>query len=453
MESAREFQEIENNELNVNKSRSYRFWPLFAMSFLRTFFFALYSLALPNYLIYIHHLSSGLVGTVSSVSSIAYIIGPFIGRKVTKKLGIRNTLILSHSVSVASIIISITFVNPPTLIICRAADGFMNGFFWPNVLNMLSNWEKHTQSDKGLKKITRKKKVKEIDFLKIFNLSWNFGLIGGFIIGYVFVSLTGSDYYALILSAIFASLLIPAALSLERSEKFEIINNRAVVLQDFKLRFKEMPSKIKTTTIINASTPDLEKPKSSLHHVPIMLAWGGILVYASTKSIFKFTLPYFFQMNDMESSWVYGVVLFQQISQILALTFIQRVKKKRYSYFISMGLLMGFTVIFMFNPSILLIGLINIAAGFCIGLMQGVTQRIVLDYGKHRNSTKYSMWNEVFSGISFGLAPMIAGFLNEINIVYDFVFLGVELTVLFIILVINHLSYREQEKKGVFLND
>ena len=79
-----------NNEQILKKEndsnfRSYRFFPLFAMCFLRTFFYAIYSLALPNILIFEYNFTSGLVGTISSVGAIAYIMCPFFGRKVTEK--------------------------------------------------------------------------------------------------------------------------------------------------------------------------------------------------------------------------------------------------------------------------------------------------------------------------------------------------------------------------------
>ena len=51
-----------------SNSRLYRFWPVYAMSFLKTFFFAIFSIALPNYLIFDQQFSSALVGTVGSVS-------------------------------------------------------------------------------------------------------------------------------------------------------------------------------------------------------------------------------------------------------------------------------------------------------------------------------------------------------------------------------------------------
>ncbi len=412
---------------NNSEFRSYRFFPLFAMCFLRTFFYAIYSLALPNILIFEYEFSAGLVGIISSVGAIAYIMGPFFGRKVTEKFGIKKTLIYSQTIGVIAIIISIISIDPAVLIIMRAIDGFLTGFFWPNAFNLITSWEKSCKRDK------------KINFLRYFNFSWNFGLIGGFLAGYIIVLFLGQDYIALIVSAFFASLIIPSAFFLESSEEFEVLEDQAVVFQDLKLRTKIISdtssSQIKTSI---SESADLAINKDSMKTVPIIMAWGGILLYASTKSIFRFTIPYFFKFAEMDSYWVYIVVLFQQVFQIIGLSIIQKFKKQRFGYFIGVFILIGFTFSFLFSPSILVISLINIIAGLLIGLVQGVTQRIVLDHSKSSGSRRYTMINEMFMGVSFGIIPFIAGFLTEINIIYDFVFLSVELIILAVIVIISH---------------
>ncbi len=412
---------------NDSNFRSYRFFPLFAMCFLRTFFYAIYSLALPNILIFEYNFPSGLVGIISSVGSIAYIMGPFFGRKVTEKFGIKKTLIYSQSIGVIAIIISIIFIDPVILIIMRAIDGFLTGFLWPNAFNLITSWEKSCKNEK------------KINFLRYFNFSWNFGLIGGFLAGYIIVLLLGQDLIALIVSAFFASLIIPSAFFLESSEEFEVLEEQAVVLQDLKLRTKII-SYTSSSQIKISISESVDSPidKDSMEMVPIILAWGGILLYASTKSIFRFTLPYFFKFAEMDSYWVYIVMLFQQVFQIIGLSIIQKFKKQRYGYFIGVFILIGFTFSFLFSPSILVISLINIIAGLLIGLVQGVTQRIVLDHSKPSGSRKFTMINEMFMGVSFGIIPLIAGFLTEFNIIYDFVFLSVELIIIAVLVIMSH---------------
>lgn len=443
------------NAENKNKYvRKFKFWPVFIMSFLRTFFFSLYSLALPNYLIYEKDIIPSIIGLISSISSIAYIIGPLVGRKLTNKIGIKDTLIISTTLSFISIVISILFVIPWVLILARAIDGFVNGFFWPNAINLVSTWEKRHENSKS------------IDFLRIFNNSWNFGLISGFIFGYTFVQFLGSDFLVLIISAFFAFLMIPSAIALERCNNFLIINNRAVVIQDFKLRQTTHPdsanerAKCDKSSIKEKIENSLEEksdiitqsPQNTykLAHIPIIMAYGGIFIYASSKSIFKFTLPYFFKNHNIESSWVYFVVLLQQIMQITALNIMSRISTKKYAFFTGLSSLITISIIFLFSPNVIFIAILIIISGFSIGLMQGVTQRIVMDYTKFHNTTKYSMLNEMFMGVSFGIMPLIAGLLLEKDILYDFVFLLSALVIVGIILLQTSRKYeREYEKKNL----
>jgi MFS family permease len=120
--------------------------------------------------------------------------------------------------------------------------------------------------------------------------------------------------------------------------------------------------------------------------------------------------------------------------------------KMRYGYFSAMGVLLVFTFSFFFSPSIIVIAILNIIAGFFVGLIQGVTQRIVLDHGKASGSRKYTMINEIMMGISFGVVPFIAGFLNEFNIIYDFVFLALEISLLAIVLIFTHWKFSNPQK-------
>lgn len=424
----------------IQSSRNFRFWPIFALCFLRTFFFSLYSLALPNYLIFAGNVPARTVGLISSMSSIAYIFGPIFGRKLTKEIGIKLAILLSTILSFLSIIFSIFFIIPWVLLIVRALDGFVTGFFWPNVINLISSWEKQYESSS------------EINLLKRFNNSWNSGLISGYIFGYIFVQYLGSDFTILIISAGLSFFMIPTALLLEKGNEFTIINNRAVIIQDFKIRSQHIQQKsppLPSTSVSRLNTPLEENPnKYAYSKMPIVMAYLAIVVYASAKSIIKFALPYHFKFAELNSSWVYFVVLFQQVLQIVGLNIMSSLKTKKYAFFSGLSTLLLVSVLIMLDPGIIIIAGLAILSGLAVGLMQGLTQRIVMDYTKARNSTKYTMINEMSTGIAFGIMPVIAGFLLEINMIWDYVLLiGILLVVGAIILNLSN-KYIQTYEKG-----
>lgn len=88
--------------------------------------------------------------------------------------------------------------------------------------------------------------------------------------------------------------------------------------------------------------------------------------------------------------------------------------------------LIGITVI---SYSIFIVGyiwyiaLIFAFAGLFFGLIHGTSMKIMLDYGTVKNTARYSTINEILIGIGFGITPIIAGFVVEVNIYSVFVFI------------------------------
>jgi len=85
-------------------------------------------------------------------------------------------------------------------------------------------------------------------------------------------------------------------------------------------------------------------------------------------------------------------------------------------------------------------------------MIHGVAQRIILDKGKHYNSKRFTMLSEAIIGVSFGVPPIAAGFLYDINLNLDYVFLYqiCMLGVLIPFLLRYHFKYMKSEKLGIF---
>ncbi len=419
--------------------RNYRFWPLFLISFLRTFYYAIYDVALPNFLIFDRKLDANINGFIIAIASISYVAGPYLGRLLSKKIGLKKVIILSWCITTSMLFLTVVISNPIALILFRTIEGISNGAFWPNIWNYITYWEKFYHEEE-----------RNIEFLKIFNYSWNFGLILGFGAGNLIVFFT-NDFIGMIISVGIAVISIFFVFFLEPSERFFIRNKRAVVVHGLKLTpqdWEEYKNPEKA--------PYTNSTKQSLLYVPLVMCMGGIIYFASIKSIYRFTLPYFLEMANEASFWVYGIVLLQQLLQMAGLQIIRKYEKKRYGYWIAVLFLLSSSItliIFsLLNPSdyIIIISILNIVSGLFFGIIQGVAQRIVLDKGKARNTTKYTMLSEVYIGFSFGIPPIIAGFLFEIDFVYVFVFLIGVLIILIGILLKYHFDYVRKEKLGIF---
>jgi Na+/melibiose symporter-like transporter len=430
--------------MNPQNQRYYRFWPLFVASFVRTFYGAIYGLAVPNNYVFGEGVSAGFVGLISFIPAITYIAGPFFGKYITTKTkSSKTTIRISSIFSVCMMILVVVFVSSSNLvsiilvIVFRSLEGFSNGMFWPEMFNYITSWEQLPIQN-----------GKKIDYLKFFNYSWNFGLILGFLGGFTLVELLNSDFIAVIFSVVIAGLSLIVLIYFEPNEKYHLYEDRAVVILNFKITPQSRDELEHTEK--TPYTAELED--SSLFKVPLIMGLGGILFFASTKSVLRFTLPYFLEdVFDIQSQWVYLIVLGQQALQIIGLQLIRKFQKKRIGYWISVVVLLSSTIILLFlAENLVAVVLVNIITGFFFGLIHGVAQRIVIDKGKHYDSKKYTMLSEAFIGVAFGVPPIVSGFLYELEFFYVFLFqISVMITVT-VVLLENHFKYMKKEKLGLF---
>ena len=116
-----------------------------------------------------------------------------------------------------------------------------------------------------------------------------------------------------------------------------------------------------------------------------------------------------------------------QITQVLGLTLINlmSIYKRKITTLIStiVIIFISYTVVAFGNP--LYISIIFIISGLLFGLIQGLAMKIMVEYGSAENTSKYSTINEVIVGMGFGITPLIAGYVFEVNIYATYVFVVV----------------------------
>ena len=113
------------------------------------------------------------------------------------------------------------------------------------------------------------------------------------------------------------------------------------------------------------------------------------------------------------------------MAQLIGLTWINvmNVQKRK------IAVVIGLTGIILISYSIFIVGyiwyiaLIFAVAGLFFGFIHGTSMKIMLDYGTAENTAKYSTINEILIGIGFGVTPIIAGYVVEVNIYPVFVFI------------------------------
>ncbi|MFX1574989.1 MAG: MFS transporter [Promethearchaeota archaeon] len=381
-------------------AQSYHTWPIYMLAFVRLFYVSIFERSLQNYLYFVVDIRESILGFISSVGSIAYIFAPVLGQKITKKLGIRNSLILSSVLTPLLTGAQILIPEPWFLIICRILLGLSLGIFWPNCMNLLSKWQQVSSIERSKRNF------------KNFNFSWNFGFISGLLIGFVW-AFSWSDYFAMFISWIISFLLIPISFFIEKESAEPIL----LKITKFQTEDPISHIDIKEDMLINSNTPMII--------YPILFSWIGIMFLATSKSVFVFGYPILLKAFESPSYLSYLIQCGLQIMQLVGLTWINSmdIYDRKTASLISMITIPLVAFLFVFLGNIWYISILTIISGLFLGLIHGTCMKIMLEYGTAKSSTKYSTINEILIGIGFGLTPIIAGYSVEIYLYSIHVFI------------------------------
>jgi MFS family permease len=396
-------QNSKTNSINKYSSVAYRTWPVFLLSFIRLFYVSIFERALSNYLLFDINIPKSTLGFISSAGALTYIVAPIIGQFITKKyLGIRFALIFSSISTPLLTGAQIIFPEPWFLILCRITLGITMGFFWPNCLNLLSRWQRISSIEKSKKNFA------------VFNISWNLGFMSGLIIGFLW-AFSWSDFLAMIISWTLSFLLIPVSLFIQKDSKQSTLGQKVIYQTEDPLSHLD----IEEDLIVNRNTP--------MVIYPILFSWFAILFLTITKSTFAFSYPILLKSFDGPSYLTYLIQCGVQTTQLIGLTLINSMSviRRKFASFIGVTIAVIFAFAILFSRDIIYISIFSASIGLFLGFVHGTGMKIMLEKGAAQDTSKYATINEIFIGVGFGVTPIIAGILSEVNPFSIFAFIGI----------------------------
>ena len=379
---------------------SYQAWPIFMLAFCRLFYLSIFERAFQNYIYFYQDVSESTLGIISSAPAIAYIFGPILGHLITKKIGIRNSIIISAFGTPILVGAQMIYFEPIFLIIIRVINGLLVGVFWPNCYNLLSRWQSVSSDAKSNRNFRH------------FNFSWNLGFISGLLVGF-FWAFALDEYFAMIFALVISFSLPVFSLFLKKESELNHVDRNFINKNDdLKLNNNIVPQ-------------DQQNSNNKMIAYPILFSWILLLVYAASKSVFRFSYPVFLKNSGSPSYITYIIQLSMQVGQLGGLTWSNSMKiySRKISVYVSLIMIILSSIAIVIVQDVIYISIISASIGLFIGLIQGTSLKIMIDYGAAKNTKKYSTINEVLKGIGFGLTPIAAGFIAEINIYSVFVFL------------------------------
>ena len=370
------------------------------IAFFRLFFISIFERAFQNYIYYDIGVSESMLGLISSAPLMAYIFGPILGHFITSKLGIRNSIMLSAIGTPFLVGLQMIYFEPFYLIFLRVINGLLLGVFWPNCYNLLSKWQRVSSDEKSNKNFRQ------------FNFSWNLGFISGLIVG-LSLAFSLGDYFTMTFAFIISFALPILSFFIKKESEFNDI-------------IKPVLNKNQNFNALEIGEANLSKKSNNKMTVyPIIFSWLALIVYSLSKSMFRFSYPVFLKPFENFSYLTYLIQLLIQVGQLGGLTWSNSMKihTRKLSVFFSITMIILGSLAILLLQDILSISIISACIGLFIGLIQGTSLKIMIDYNAANNTKKFSTINEILKGIGFGLTPIAAGIIAEINIFANFVFL------------------------------
>jgi len=367
--------------------------PVSTISFLEVLFGAMYSIALPNILIFKLHYTVLYIGLIDAINSIAYMIGPAVFNRFVSKAGPKKVLVTIIVVTSMYSLVTAFTLAPIVLLVAYVIDGMLASTFWAAMdvaVAAIQSSLPEGEKDKAF---------------RVYGLSWNVGAIAGELFGAGLVAQGFSNYAIMLLSIEFAMIEIPLAIAVT-----------IPVMEKLGQRKGGKEAKDRVEGSFNQRT----KPLESSRPMPIIMTSMafvivGELVYQVMKGTYNFYFPFILYGAGASSAWVYYASLFQQVAQVLAVWWSSHAAAGgRYRAAVAgIGASLLFTFLVVVFPTIGMVLAGVVFVGFTAGLIYGFTARVVLDRVASDRSSKHAAVYESASGAGYAGMQVLSALVGQ----------------------------------------
>jgi MFS family permease len=376
------------------EDKKYKIYPVLILAFFRVALGVSIGLAIPVYLINIE-LESEFIGIITSGTAMAYLFSPLIFRNIHKKFGLKITLILSSSGFLLIQIILQFTLNPLVIYILLIADGTFLGFFWPDLMTIISTISTQKQYQEN--------QIKKNKLLKSYSLSWNLGGVFSFILGTILLFFIDNNLIMFDFALIFAITGVVFAF----------------LIQDPKTR---QQSEIVIPLDKGVKCIPTDEKGSFPVYIPLVLIAiygfliGGLgLVYPLKSDILEYAVftTYLFYSIRLGSQTV-------AISKSMDLK-LDKVKK---SFPYSIIVVISTLILMSVNENLIIFSVLFLVFGTFLSLHYTLSFKLIVFRNSSENTSKYSAYFETMVGIGFFFSPIVLGFVVNLGINIGFLFLA-----------------------------
>lgn len=389
---------------------NWRFWPVIFLVFIFGFSSPLIMFAAP-----IYFLQQGveiiLVSILSTALTITYSISPLILNKFSDKLGRRKSVIIAmFGATIAELVFYIT-LNPIIFIFERLFEGFILGFFFPNLQASISDNIY----------IDHKK------YLANFNLSWGIAGVFGVLFGAVFLEIVNDLRLLFYINPIFLAINVIVAVIFFQEPK----------------NYMQVSSKNEFDEI------NVENNESVLgvvkFYIPVIIPLLLILGVSFASGNGTLLYPIKSVRLGYQASSTFFLMVFAIITQSLAtyLSNLIGIKKTKLLSSLTLLIYAVLFMIFVFNDFFLVFVFLFAFSGFFYGVLYGLASNLIINLNIIKKTSIYSSISESSMGLFFFISQIILGVTADIDVNLAYITLSMILIFIFIINLVFLKNFKE----------
>ena len=374
-----------------NIRHSWPFWPVMCLAFLYPVNLALIGVSIPIYY-FTRCVSIIIIGFLASALAITYSFTPILLNKYSQKIGKKRSILIATLGATGAQISFYFTLEPVIFFIARLMEGFVMGFFWANLQTTISDSPMDKQSK----------------YAANYNLSWNFGVLNGFLLGAIVLFFIDDVEIIFFIAPLI--LILASVIALIFFQEPPNINSQTSSYDKYDLRIEELDSQDKN---------EFSKYSISIT-VPLLLG----ACYCISRSSIGLLYPIKSEILGLETYTIYVFFFFMFLGQTIFTVISSHLTMKslkRMSFTSLVGVILiitSFGMIITFN--IFLYIILFLLIGCCNGLLIGITVKLFIALNVKYQTSKYSSIHASLMGISLLFPPILIGFIAEMDLTLGF---------------------------------
>ena len=393
-----------------NVQTHWRFWPVLCLVFIFAFSSPIVMLAAPIYYIQ-QHVEIIFVSLLSTALTITYSISPIILNKISDRLGRRKSVIIALIGATGAQLVFFISLHPIVFLIERLFEGFILGFFFPNLQASISD----------------NAEIDHQKYLARFNLSWGIAGVFGLLFGAVFLTFIDDLRFLFYINPIFLALNVVIAILFFQEPIHDEEDNQQIEIEVIRPEDHQK--------LLNSSN----------FYIPVILPLLFILGLSFASGNGTLLYPIKSEVLGFQPSSTFLVVVFATITQSLAMYLSNLVALKKLKLLTSLTLLIYalMFIFFIINEFYFIFIVLFMLSGFFYGILYGTASRLFLSLNIIKDTSIYSSISESSIGLFFFISQIILGIIAGINVNFAYISLSIILVLIFIINLIFQKNFKE----------